>query len=150
MANQKISQLPSVSTTSGSDLYTLVQNGANASITYENLSSAINSTLLSNGEITSTQLSYLAGSTSNIQAQINAVTAHGSITATGTATLTAGAVTVATAVVTSSTVIMLTTQAMGGTIGIQYVTNRVPGTSFGINSSSSSDTSTVGYVLIEP
>lgn len=41
MASQKISQLPAASTSSGSDLYTLVQGGVNKSITFTALQTAI-------------------------------------------------------------------------------------------------------------
>lgn len=41
MANQKISQLPAATSTSGPDLYPLVQSAANLSITFSLLQSAI-------------------------------------------------------------------------------------------------------------
>lgn len=66
----------------------------------------------------------------------------------GTATLVAGTVTVSNTRVTASTIIMLTTQTLGGTIGIQYISNITAGTSFTITSSSALDTSTVGWMFV--
>jgi hypothetical protein len=45
MANEKISQLPSTSTSSNGDLYTLVQGGVNYSITFTNLQNALTTSL---------------------------------------------------------------------------------------------------------
>ncbi len=47
MASEKISQLPSATTSSGNDLYPLVQSGINKSITFLALSSAISSSIVS-------------------------------------------------------------------------------------------------------
>lgn len=70
---------------------------------------------------------------------------------TGTATLTAGTVTVADVRVTANTIILLAIQKPNaGTPGFVYVSARVPATSFTITSSSILDTSTVGYLLLEP
>lgn len=41
MASKNLSQLPAVSTSSGADLYYLVQSAADSSITFSNLQSAI-------------------------------------------------------------------------------------------------------------
>jgi len=68
----------------------------------------------------------------------------------GTATLVAGTVTVNDTAVTSNSRIFLTTQSPGGTVGTPYVSARTAGTSFTITSTSSSDTSTIGYEIFEP
>lgn len=68
----------------------------------------------------------------------------------GVATLTAGAATVATTAVTATSRIQLTSQADGGTPGWLRVDTRTAGTSFHIQSSSASDTSTVAWVILEP
>jgi hypothetical protein len=68
----------------------------------------------------------------------------------GTATLVGGAATVSTTKVTASSRIFLTSQANGGTPGFLRVTARTAATSFVVTSSSSSDTSTVAWIIIEP
>lgn len=68
----------------------------------------------------------------------------------GTATLTAGTVTVNTTKTTASSVIILTSQTDGGTPGFLRISGRSAGTSFTVTSSSGSDTSTFGWLLIEP
>lgn len=67
----------------------------------------------------------------------------------GVATLVAGTVTVANTSITASTRIFLTVQTAGGTQGF-LSTTRSAGTSFTINSSSASETSTVAWLLVEP
>lgn len=68
----------------------------------------------------------------------------------GTATLVGGTVAVSESRVTASSVILLTCQTPGGTPGWLQVSTRTAGTSFTILSSSGTDTSTVGWLLIEP
>jgi hypothetical protein len=68
----------------------------------------------------------------------------------GVATLTAGQVTVSNTLVTTSSIIQLTHQITGGTVGVLSVGTRVNNTSFVINSSSATDTSTIGYFIIQP
>jgi len=68
----------------------------------------------------------------------------------GAAALTAGSATVNTTQVTANSRIFLTSQADGGTPGWVRVSARVAGTSFTITSSSGSDTSTIGWLLVEP
>lgn len=68
----------------------------------------------------------------------------------GTAALVGGTGTVADANVTANTRIFLTSQADGGTPGWVRVSARSAGVSFTITSSSGTDTSTVGYMMIEP
>jgi hypothetical protein len=65
--------------------------------------------------------------------------------AAGMAAMTAGQVVVPSTVVAAGSLIMLTIQVPGGTVGVVYVSARVPGTSFTIKSTSSADTSVVGY-----
>lgn len=67
----------------------------------------------------------------------------------GTATLVGGTVTVANTSVTANTLVLLTSQANGGTPGFLRCTAKNAGTSFVITSSSGTDTSTVGWFLVE-
>jgi hypothetical protein len=67
----------------------------------------------------------------------------------GVATLAAGTVTVTNASVTANTRIATFRQAAGGTVGHLSVA-RTTGTSFTITSSSTTETSTVAWLLIEP
>lgn len=76
--------------------------------------------------------------------------AEGANARMGTSTLVAGTVTVANTSVTANTRIFLTTQTIGGVIGVQYISARVVGTSFTITSNNVADTSTVAWLLIEP
>lgn len=66
----------------------------------------------------------------------------------GTATLVAGTVTVANTSVTANTRILLSRSTTGGTAG-HLSTTRINNTSFTINSSSGTDTSTIEWVLVE-
>ncbi|HEY8985452.1 MAG TPA: glycosyl hydrolase family 28-related protein [Streptomyces sp.] len=68
----------------------------------------------------------------------------------GTATLAAGTVTVTTSAITAASVVQLTIQTPGGTVGSVYVNARTAGTSFVIKSTSSTDTSTVGWRILDP
>lgn len=69
------------------------------------------------------------------------------VIATGTATLVAGTVTVANTSVSSSTKLIYARATTGGTVGHLSYT-RVAGTSFTINSSSGTETSTVDWLLV--
>ena len=68
----------------------------------------------------------------------------------GTAVLVSGAVTVSDSSITANSRIILTSQVGGGTPGWLRVSARSAGVSFTITSSSGTDTSTVGYLVIEP
>lgn len=68
----------------------------------------------------------------------------------GASGLTAGTVTVANTSVTATSRIFLTCQVVGGTPGFLRVNSRLAGTSFTITSSSATDTSTVGWFIVEP
>lgn len=68
----------------------------------------------------------------------------------GTVALVAGTATVSTTKVTANSRIYLTTQTVGGTIGVQYISARTAGTSFTITSTSGTDTSTVAWLIVEP
>jgi hypothetical protein len=70
--------------------------------------------------------------------------------ALGTAVLVAGTVTVSHPRVTARSLIFLTAQSPGGTPDALRVSARTPGTSFTITSANAADTSTVGYLIIEP
>jgi hypothetical protein len=67
----------------------------------------------------------------------------------GTATLVAGTVTVNNTSVTATTRIFISRSTTGGTVGT-LSTTQIASTSFTINSSSATDTSTVNWLLIEP
>jgi hypothetical protein len=70
--------------------------------------------------------------------------------AMGLATLVAGTVTVNNAVITANSRVFTSRQTTGGTVGHLSISNKVAGTSFRINSSSATDTSTVAYLIVEP
>lgn len=66
-----------------------------------------------------------------------------------TAAMTAGAITVANTSVTATSRIFLTAQTTGGTPGALRVSARTAGTSFTITSTSTTDTSTVAWLIAE-
>jgi hypothetical protein len=66
---------------------------------------------------------------------------------TGTATLSGGTVTVNNQLVGSNSIIIISRKTSGGTLGYLYISAQSNG-SFTITSSSSSDTSTVNYLII--
>jgi len=76
------------------------------------------------------------------------VSTGGAATA-GQATLVAGTVTVATTAITATCNVMLTVQAAGGTQGFLSITNVIAGTSFDILSTDVTETSVVGWVIVE-
>lgn len=75
---------------------------------------------------------------------------EGANAAMGTATLAGGTATVSTTKITASSRVFLTAQSTGGTPGALRVSARTAGTSFTITSSSGTDTSTVGWLIMEP
>lgn len=76
----------------------------------------------------------------------------GAVKAQGKATLTAGTVTVANAKATTTAIILLTVQVLGTVTAPKpiAVTARSNGVSFTITSSDNTDTSVVGWQIIEP
>jgi hypothetical protein len=68
----------------------------------------------------------------------------------GDATLVGGTVTINNTKVTANSKIFFNIQTAGGTIGVQAVSARTPGTSFTITSTSGTDTSTISWFIIEP
>lgn len=74
--------------------------------------------------------------------------ATGTNASIGTATLVAGTVTVSTTAVTASSIIMLTNQVTGGTVGVLSKGTVTAGSSFVINSTSATETSTVSWWII--
>lgn len=74
----------------------------------------------------------------------------GSNATAGVSTLSGGTLVVSNTKVTANSIILLTCQTPGGTPGHLRVSARTPGTSFTILSSSGTDTSDVGWVIIEP
>lgn len=67
----------------------------------------------------------------------------------GSAVLVAGTVTVTNSAITANSIVLLTNQLVGGTPGTLSVGTVTPATSFVINSTSGTDTSTVGYMIVE-
>lgn len=81
-----------------------------------------------------------AGNKINIKSGANA--------SIGSATLVAGTVTVNTTAISANSIVFLTRTTSGGTVGtLDYTVSA--GVSFTINSSSATDTSTVGYIIID-
>lgn len=68
----------------------------------------------------------------------------------GMAVLVGGTVVVNNTKITANSIILLTSQADGGTPGFVRISARSAGTSFTILSSSGTDTSTIGWLIIEP
>lgn len=66
----------------------------------------------------------------------------------GTVTLVAGTATVNTTAIDIKSIVFLTHQIQGGTIGTLYKGTVVAGTSFDIRSTSITDTSTIGWMII--
>ncbi len=75
---------------------------------------------------------------------------EGSNAKMGVATLVAGAATVSTTAVTANSRIFLTPQSGGGTPGWVRVSARSAGSNFTITSSSGTDTSVIGWLIVEP
>lgn len=90
------------------------------------------------------------GDGSVVLAGRSVVPSGGTAARMGTAVLAAGTATVNTTAVTANSVIVLTIQTPGGTVGAPYVNARTAGTSFTIKSTSASDTSTVGWRILDP
>jgi len=82
-----------------------------------------------------------------IGSKINVETTGAAATA-GTSTLVGGTVTVNTTAVTANSIILLSHQTNAGAPGFVSVTARVVGTSFTITSSSGTDTSTIGWLIL--
>jgi hypothetical protein len=74
---------------------------------------------------------------------------EGSNARMGTATLVAGAVTISNNSITANTRIVVACKTPGGTPGALFVNTVTVGTSFVVHSTSSTDTSVIGYVLFE-
>ncbi|MFJ8041220.1 hypothetical protein ACIRBX_12010 [Kitasatospora sp. NPDC096147] len=68
----------------------------------------------------------------------------------GTTALAAGTATVTTTAITATSRVFLTAQTPGGTPGALYVQTRTAGTSFTVKSTSSTDTSTVAWLIVDP
>lgn len=92
-----------------------------------------------------------AADTSTITTNITALQAATPPANVGKATLIAGTKTVATAKATATAVILLTVQALGTVATVQVLTlTRSAGVSFTITSADATDTSVVGWQIIEP
>ncbi len=79
------------------------------------------------------------------QSQASGVASMGVATLSGS-----GSATVPTTQVTATTRIFLTNQALGGTAGTPYISARIAGTSFTIQSTSNADTSQIAWLLVQP
>ncbi|MEU3346425.1 glycosyl hydrolase family 28-related protein [Streptomyces sp. NPDC006700] len=90
------------------------------------------------------------GDGSTVLAGKTVIPSGGASARMGTAVLVAGTVTVNTTAIATGSVVQLTIQIPGGTVGTPYVNARVAGTSFTIKSTSSTDTSTVGWRILDP
>lgn len=96
------------------------------------------------GDITATNGNLVLGTAGN---KLRITT--GSNASIGTsAAMTAGSITISTTAVTASSIIFLTHATTAGTLGNLYVGTITAGTSFVINSSSNTDTSTVNWLII--
>ncbi|WP_073946532.1 glycosyl hydrolase family 28-related protein [Streptomyces kebangsaanensis] len=91
-----------------------------------------------------------AGDGSLVLAGKTVVPSGGGAARMGTAVLAAGTVTVNTTAIATGSVVQLTVQTPGGTVGTPYVNARTAGISFVIKSTSASDTSTVGWRILDP
>lgn len=76
--------------------------------------------------------------------------ATGAAPTAGRTTLVAGTATVNTTAVTANSIVLLTAQTTGAAPGALRVSARTAGTSFTITSASGTDTSSVGWVIVEP
>lgn len=132
-----------------------------------------NGTLIINNQYGKTQVSLSARSSSFINGRIyldslivNEIESSGNIilkkignklyikegtnASMGDAELINGKITVLNKLVTANSRIFLTINRPGGTVGSVYVSNRISGVSFTINSTSAHDESTVSWLIIEP
>ncbi|MBL3669041.1 hypothetical protein JL475_24220 [Streptomyces sp. M2CJ-2] len=91
-----------------------------------------------------------SGDGSTVLAGKTVVPSGGGAARMGTAVLAAGTVTVNTTAIAANSVVQLTVQTPGGTVGTPYVNARTASTSFVIKSTSASDTSTVGWRILDP
>ncbi len=76
--------------------------------------------------------------------------AEGNNARMGVASLSKGTAVVSTTEITENSRVFLTSQVDGGTPGFLRISSRIPGKSFTITSSSLEDSSTVGWVILEP
>lgn len=109
-----------------------------------NSANSVTGNLVTSGSITATNGNLTLGTAGN---KLNIAT--GTNASVGkSAAMTAGSITISTTAVTASSIIFLTHANIGGTVGELSVGTIVAGTSFVINSSSGSDTSTVNWLII--
>ena len=87
--------------------------------------------------------------TVGINTQLRVVEGSSANAIIGRATLVGGTVTVSTNRVTAMSEILITSQIPGGTPGFLGISARTPGVSFAITSSSGTDTSQVGWLIVE-
>lgn len=77
-------------------------------------------------------------------------TLNGGQIRTGQTTLVGGTKVVADPAITANSKVFLSVHSVGGTAGWLQQSNRTPGTSFTILSSSGTDTSVIDYLIVEP
>ncbi len=98
-----------------------------------------------------TTLIYASGRVSTTNAYIENINVdEGTNKTMGVATLVGGSVSVTTTPVTASSRIFLTIQSPSGTVGNPYIVQRTAGVGFHVSSTSATDASSVGWLLIEP
>ena len=92
------------------------------------------------------KISYYSGNYSSV----GLIVKEGSNAKMGSASLASGTATVSTTAVTNNSRILLTSQSDAGTPGFLRVSGRTAATSFTITSSSATDNSAVGWLIVEP
>lgn len=133
--------LAATTTVTGGTGVTATTGNVSATAGSVNAGTSITATL---GNITATNGNLVLGTAGNKLSITTGANASIGISAA----MTAGSITISTTAVTASSIIMLTAKTPGGTPGILSVGTITAGTSFVINSSSGTDTSTVQWLII--
>lgn len=140
---------------SGSSVWTESGSGGGGSFTSLSVSgtSSLVGTVTTGGALNVGSNAVVTSNTSTATLNVSGTTTLGGAfkltgANVGTATLSAGTVTVSSALVTASSKIFLSFNTPGGTQGFLSQGTIVAGTSFVINSSSNTDTSTVNWFIV--
>lgn len=133
-------------------LYGNVSGSNNVALGYE---SGVDSSVGDNNILIGAQTNFSSGTSGSIVLGVGGTSsASGQFVLSGKMTgvveLQSGTGVVIFGGVTDSTRILLTIQTPGGTVGTVYVAGRIPGTGFTVSSTSSRDSSVVGWFAIEP